>query len=133
MQFRRQCRLRAIPISLVAVSRTPGGVETCPASGSVTAPVDQGCASRSAWRGIALSLALLGLAGPASAGAAPLRLAQLGPNTGPGPSYGYQPYNDRNPTGFFHPNGTGYGQYYLTQKHHAPRFRALRARKFRGT
>lgn len=28
----------------------------------------------------------------------------------PATNYGYQPYNDRNPTGFFHPNNTGYGR-----------------------
>lgn len=60
-------------------------------------------------------------------------LAQLGTNPGAGPSYGYQPYNDRNPTGFYHPNGMGYGHYYLTQKYHSPRFRTFRYRKFRGS
>ena len=84
-------------------------------------------------RRVGLPLVLLVLAGPALAGSVPSRLAQLGPNTGPGPSYGYQPYDDRNPTGFFHPDGMDYGHYYLTQKHHAPRFRAFRFRKFRGT
>lgn len=85
--------------------------------------------------GRSLRIGLLGLTLANPAGAAPpqVRLAQLGPNGGAGPSYGYQPYDDRNPTGFYHPNGTGYGHYYLTQKYHAPRIRAFRYRKFRGT
>ena len=72
----------------------------------------------------------------ASAGAGatnvPVEVAQLG-NLGPGsPSYGYEPYNDRNPTGFYHPNGMGYGTYHMTQKYHGHRIRALQYRKFRG-
>lgn len=84
---------------------------------------------------MALRIGLVGamLVVPAVAEARPVQVAQLGLNGGAGPSYGYQPYNDRNPTGFYHPNGTGYGHYYLTQKHHAPRFHAFRYRKFRGT
>ena len=62
-----------------------------------------------------------------------MQYAQLGPNTGAGPSYGYQPYDDRNPTGFYHPNGMGFGHYYLTQKYHGPRMRTLHYRRFRGT
>lgn len=48
------------------------------------------------------------------------------------PSYGYQPYNDKNPTGFYHPNGMGYGSYYMTPKYHGHRIPALQNRKFRG-
>jgi hypothetical protein len=64
---------------------------------------------------------------------APLRVAQLGNVGSGGPSYGYQPYNDRNPTGFYHPNGMGFGSYSLTPKYHGHRFRTLRYRKFRGS
>ena len=62
-----------------------------------------------------------------------LQVAQLGQVGQGGPSYGYQPYNDRNPTGFYQPNGMGFGHYYLTQKHHGHRFRSFGYRKFRGT
>jgi hypothetical protein len=62
-----------------------------------------------------------------------LRMAQLGPVGSGGPSYGYQPYNDRNPTGFYHPQGMGFGSYYLTPKYHGHRFRTFRYRKFRGS
>ncbi|MCW6506664.1 hypothetical protein [Lichenifustis flavocetrariae] len=62
----------------------------------------------------------------------PVLVAQLG-NLGPtSQPYGYQPYNDRNPTGFYHPNGMGYGSYYMTPKYHGHRIHALRYRKFRG-
>ena len=123
MQFRRQCRLRDIPFFRSAAALRP----------VVSSPLQVRGAFAWARRGFATLIIGIALAGPASAAAPPLRLAQLGPNGGPGPSYGYQPYNDRNPTGFYHPGGMGYGHYYLTQKHHAPRFRAFRYRKFRGT
>ena len=62
----------------------------------------------------------------------PVEVAQLG-NLGPtSQPYGYQPYNDRNPTGFYHPNGMGYGSYTMTPKYHGHRIHALRYRKFRG-
>ena len=59
-------------------------------------------------------------------------VAQVGSTPQFGSSYGYQPYDDRNPTGFFHPNGMGYGSYYVPPKYHGHRFKALKYRKFRG-
>lgn len=106
MQFRRQCRLSDMFHAFVEAAGTRP--------------------SRT-WMATAAGVAFSCVASGSSA------QAQLGPNPGAGPSYGYQPYNDRNPTGFYHPNGMGYGHYYLTQKYHAPRFRAFRYRKFRGS
>ena len=47
-------------------------------------------------------------------------------------SYGYQPYNDRNPTGFNHPNDMGYGHYVYSPKSKGHRSSALSYRHFRG-
>ena len=47
-------------------------------------------------------------------------------------NYGYQPYNDRNPTGFSHPNNMGYGHYVYSPKQTGHRSRALSYRRFRG-
>ena len=47
-------------------------------------------------------------------------------------SYGYQPYNDRNPTGFNHPNDTGYGHYIYSPKTKGRRVPALAYRRFKG-
>lgn len=50
----------------------------------------------------------------------------------PATNYGYQPYNDRNPTGFFHPNNTGYGRYVYNPKSTGHRASSLNYRRFRG-
>ena len=50
----------------------------------------------------------------------------------PPPAYGYQPYNDRNPTGFYHPNDMGYGQYVYHPRTTGHRFKAFSYRRFRG-
>ena len=47
-------------------------------------------------------------------------------------SYGYQPYNDKNPTGFNHPNDMGYGRYVFSPKNKGHRSPALTYRRFRG-
>ena len=47
-------------------------------------------------------------------------------------SYGYQPYNDSNPTGFNHPNNMGYGHYVYDPKLTGHRTRALHYRRFKG-
>jgi hypothetical protein len=48
------------------------------------------------------------------------------------PSYGYQPYNDRNPTGFNHPNNTGFGHYVYQPPATGRRFGPLKYRRFKG-
>ena len=60
--------------------------------------------------------------------------APAGAQSGASPalSYGYQPYNDRNPTGFYHPNDMGYGQYVYRSPTTGHRFKALSYRRFRG-
>ena len=50
----------------------------------------------------------------------------------PATNYGYQPYNDRNPTGFYHPNDTGYGRYVYSPKTTGHRASSLNYRRFRG-
>lgn len=47
-------------------------------------------------------------------------------------NYGYQPYNDRNPTGFYHPNDMGYGHYVFSPRTTGHRASALSYRRFRG-
>ena len=47
-------------------------------------------------------------------------------------SYGYQPYDDRNPTGFNHPNDMGYGRYVYSPKAKGHRTPALSYRRFKG-
>lgn len=70
----------------------------------------------------AISLAAIALAYPAVAqGFQP-----------PSTNYGYQPYNDRNPTGFNHPNNMGYGRYVYDPKSTGHRASSLNYRRFRG-
>jgi hypothetical protein len=79
------------------------------------------------WISITLSVALAGFAAPGSADA---QSNFTPPNLNT--NYGYQPYNDRNPTGFMHPNNMGYGRYVYSPKHTSHRSGSLSYRRFRG-
>ena len=65
-------------------------------------------------------------------------MSSVGPSTAQvrtptnGGGYGYQPYNDRNPTGFNHPNNMGFGHYVYQPKVTGPRAKSLSYRRFRG-
>ena len=88
--------------------------------------------NRVAWAGLgcmikkALPLALAAvcvMSGPTRAQTSPPKF---------GYSYGYQPYDDRNPTGFNHPNDMGYGRYVYSPKFKGRRSAPLSYRRFKG-
>lgn len=71
---------------------------------------------------VILIIETCGLAGPVSAQS----------YTPPTVNYGYQQYNDRNPTGFNHPNNMGYGSYVYQPRQTGTRVKALSYRRFKG-
>lgn len=76
---------------------------------------------------LAFTLAALLSAGPAFAQYAPPSIT-----TPPAPTYGYQPYDPANPTGFNHPNEQGFGGYRNATTLKGHRSGALNYRRFRG-
>ena len=74
-----------------------------------------------------LVLALAGLPAAARAQYAPPSVT-----TAPPPTYGVQPYDAGNPTGFNHPNEQGFGSYRNPTKLKGHRADAMTYRRFRG-
>ena len=75
-------------------------------------------------------LSLLLLLGSAAGAAA--QYAPPSVTTPPPPTYGVQPYNPAEPTGFRHPNDTGFGRYRNPTRLKGHRTSIDRERRFRG-
>lgn len=76
---------------------------------------------------LALALAALPAAGAAFAQYAPPSVT-----TAPPPTYGYQPPDPGNPTGFNHPDEQGFGAYRNPTKLKGHRSETMSHRRFRG-
>lgn len=79
-----------------------------------------------------LRLLMLVLAVATMAGGALAQYAPPSVTTPPAPTYGYQPYNPANPTGFNHPNDQGFGGYRNPTKLKGHRSGSMSYRRFRG-